>query len=167
MPAGTSVGLDTETTGLDYIKDKIVGYCLAVKSGNLYKGWYLPIRHNAYPDNLNIERATKFIQWVLRKFQTVLFNRAFDFFMMEADGIVIDSRCRSHDVQIMVWEATSERMPSLKGSYKKFCNKEVPTLIQTLLKSKSIDELETDYNFGNTDPRTSYTYGAYDPHSNP
>ena len=34
------IGLDTETTGLDFVKDKIAGVCLGYKDKTTYKGWY-------------------------------------------------------------------------------------------------------------------------------
>lgn len=39
---GKIIGFDTETTGLTYVKDHIVGFSLSVDS---YSGVYVPIRH--------------------------------------------------------------------------------------------------------------------------
>ena len=39
---GKVVGMDTETTGLSFYKDKIVGFSFAF---NDMEGWYVPIRH--------------------------------------------------------------------------------------------------------------------------
>ena len=153
----TPLGLDTETTGVDYLKDSIVGFCLSIYHKGKYKGWYLPVRHFT-ETNLPLLQTLKFIDTLCHKHPLYLFNRPFDFFFLEKEGIDL-SKVISHDVQIMVWEATSEGMPSLKGSYKTFLKKEVPTFIQTVTASTG----KVDYNFGNTDPRTSFTYAAYDP----
>ena len=57
---------------------------------------------------------------------------------------------------------TSKTLPSLKDSYKDYCNKEIPTFLETVSKGKAVD-----YNFANTDPYLTYTYGgAMDPYRN-
>lgn len=164
LPAGAYVGLDTETTGLDYYKDQVVGVCLAYKSPTTIQGFYLPIRHRDYT-NLPLERVCKFTNWIIKRFQAVLFNRSFDFSMLEKeDSITIDNPI-SHDVQILCWEATYEKFPSLKKSYRLYCKKDIDSFAATMEKSGAeIDETsENAHNFGETDPRYTFTYGAYDP----
>ncbi len=85
------VGLDTETTGLDYHKDEIVGYCLSTGKSYAkedYAGYYIPIRHS-YGNNLDVKLTTALIQEIVDNYHTVLWNRTFDNFMMEKEGIRI------------------------------------------------------------------------------
>jgi len=159
----TPVSIDTETSGLNFLKDRIAGPCIGYKDKLNYKGYYIPIRHTYHPNNLPIELVMKFINFLIHKFAVFYFNRGYDYFMLELDGIVFDKSIKSHDVQIMAWEATNEGYPSLKEYYKRFCNKTLPTFVQTVSKTLSDDDLEDKYNFMLTDPTVIYPYAAYDP----
>lgn len=169
LEKGDFVGLDTEGTGLDYYEDHIVGYSIAFKpkTSNVVVGYYLPIRHEDYK-NLSTERCNKFIFWIIRNFQTILFNRSYDFSMIEKEEEVksIPPDVVSHDVQIIVWEATYEKYPSLKKSYRLYLKKDIESFAQTMNASKEADEdesTENSHNFGQTDPRKTFEYGAFDP----
>lgn len=164
LKPGDYVGLDTETTGLDYYKDFVVGICIAYRIGKDYKGFYLPIRHRDY-DNLQLARCLKFINWILHKYQVVLFNRSFDFSMLEKEEFISLEGVKSHDVQILCWEATYTKFPSLKVFYRTYCKKEIDSFAATV-SSKRVEESETEensHNFGETDPTYTFDYGALDP----
>ena len=165
IPKGSLMGLDTETTGLDFVKDKIVGYCISFGTKNRQNGFYLPVRHTMF-NNLPNDRVVKFIQVCLRYFTSVLFNRNFDFFMLENEGIIIDEKVKSNDVQIICWEATQERYPALKQYYAKYCKKEVTDYADNFaktIKGKKTHIDPEEFNFANTNPEISYEYAAMDP----
>lgn len=161
---GDFVGLDTETTGLDYYTDYIVGICISYRIGNDYKGFYLPLRHRDY-NNLPLDRCLKFTNWILHKYQAVLFNRSFDFSMLEKEEHITLEGVRSHDVQVLCWEATYAKFPSLKVFYRTYCKKEIDSFASTV-SSRKVEESETEensHNFGETDPTYTFDYGALDP----
>lgn len=146
------VGIDTETTGLCYIKDKIVGYCFA--GGVPIQGYYVPVRHQGYAANFDPEEIVQLAQEYHDQRKTLLFNRSFDFCMMINDGFVPKLNADHHDVQIMCWLTTNEAYPSLKE------------YVNTYLKIKmqTFEETAGSFvNFGYTDPTQSYRYAALDP----
>jgi len=159
LPKGSLVGLDTETSGLDYNTDRVAGYCISCGDPSHQDGYYLPIRHYNYP-NLPEDRVVKFIQCLVNNFTLVLFNRDFDFFMMENDGITLPIQCTSRDAQILVWGVSQAPFPALKKSYEQYCG----------VKTSSFEELReleilkaASHNFMDTDPQLSYIYAATDP----
>lgn len=151
------VGLDTETSSLEYKADQIAGVCV---SGGVdyspqgYAGYYIPERHIGYSANLPVEAVSDFVQWLIDNFQTVLFNRNFDTSMLEYDGVKIPFVGGMHDAQIMAYSVFNEAYPSLKDYSRRF------------LKWDMIDFAENkakDHNFKTTDPTVSYIYAAGDP----
>lgn len=168
LPKGAPVGGDTETTGLDYYKDVVVGVCVAFLDKGWYHGVYLPVRHRDYDANLDKVRVFKFTNWLLHRFQSVWFNRSYDFSMLEKEDEVIIDNIVSHDVQIMCWEATYEKFPSLKKFYRQYCKKEIDSFAATMNASKrkeadEDDTSENEHDFSLTDPRLTFSYGAEDP----
>lgn len=150
------VGCDTETTGLSYLTDKIVGYCFSTGksySVNDYQGYYLPVRHLNY-NNLPLDKVVEVTQWVLDNFKVCFFNRPFDFSMMELDGIHCPFVGHTHDAQIMAFLVTGESFPALKPSVKKYLKLDI---------IEFSDNNATDHNFGTTDPTVTYVYAANDP----
>ena len=82
------VALDTETTGLDPLTDKIVGVCLYSPHN---KGAYIPLRHRSIitqellPNQLKPEVVTKLLK-PLETFQKdIMFNAKFDMRFMKND----------------------------------------------------------------------------------
>ena len=149
-------GLDTETTGLSYNTDFIVGYCLSggkSYSKDDYQGYYVPVRHIGYENNLDVADVNDFVQWMVDNRKVSLFNRSFDFSMMEKEGFVAPFVGHTHDVQILAHLATNESFPSLK------------TYVHNFLKMEVIEFASTvnGHNFGTTDPRISFVYAAQDP----
>lgn len=169
LKPGTFIGADTESTGLDYYRDRVVGVCLAYATKTNFIGYYLPIRHVGY-NNLPKVRVLRFTNWVLKRFQTVWFNRPYDFSMLEKEEEVSIDDPVSHDAQIMAWECLYEKYPSLKKYYRRFCKEEIDSYAATVAaqqkRKKEINEDDTEENehdFGKTDPRYTYTYAAEDP----
>ena len=116
------VGCDTETTGLDYINDHIVGVCLSggrSYSKSDYCGFYLPVRHAGYMSNLPVSAVLDLVQWVLANRTTFWWNRNFDFSMLEKEGVVLPFVGQSHDIQAMAHEVYNEKYPRLKDFAKR------------------------------------------------
>lgn len=157
LSKNTKVGLDTETTGLDFITDKVVGYCMScgnTYSKDDYAGYYFPVRHKNY-DNLELDVVVPLVQEVIDNYKTVLHNRNFDNFHMENDGIVIPFIGGMHDSQMMMHLVFGDNMPSLKKSAKDH-------LKWDMIEFTSNME-EGDFDFSNTDPTISFVYAAGDP----
>lgn len=152
-----AVGIDTETSGLDYTKCETAGYCFSGGSSYTpdgYQGYYIPVRHTDYPDNLPLERVTEVAQHLLDTRAVYLWNRNFDFTFMEKDGVKIPFVGNTHDGQVMAYLASSEPYPALKE------------YARTYLKVTTLDYASNnakDNSFASTDPRTSFVYAAFDP----
>lgn len=169
LKPGSYVGLDTETTGLDYNKDQVVGVCVArLDDTHKYVGYYLPVRHSTQDCNLPAHRVFGFTNWLIKRFRCVLFNRSYDFSMLEREEEVNITTFNHDDCQILCWESRYDKFPSLKKFYRTYCKKDIESFAETMKSSRksedSLDEIdENSHNFGETDPRYSYPYGAYDP----
>lgn len=152
-----AVGLDTETTGLDYNKDFVVGVCISCgKSYNPadYRGFYLPIRHNGYQNNLPIEEVTKLTQELIDNYTTWWWNRNFDATMLEKEGISFPCIGKTNDAQCLAHLVKNDRMPALKDFAHDYMNFEVQHYLDNNAEGNS---------FANTDPTVSFTYAAADP----
>lgn len=118
----TIVGGDTETTGLCYLNDHVVGVCLSggrSYSKSDYCGFYLPIRHAGYMSNLPVDAVFDLVQWVLDNRTTFWWNRNFDFSMIEKEGVRVPFVGQSHDIQAMAHEVYNEKYPRLKDFAKR------------------------------------------------
>lgn len=149
------VGLDTETTGLSYLSDKFVGVSISGGSGyapNSYAGYYLPVRHDRY-SNLPVSAVLKVVQHLVDNFATVFWNRNFDLFMLENEGLRVPFVGKMNDGQIMAYLLFNEPYPALKEYAKR------------LLKWQVVDFESAsggDHNFGHTNPEVSFQYAASD-----
>jgi DNA polymerase I-like protein with 3'-5' exonuclease and polymerase domains len=155
------VGMDTETTGLSFISDHMVGLCLAW--GKPLQGYYMPIRH-IVGNNLPVQDVSEFAQYCLDNKKTMLFNRNFDFSMLEKEGVNIKFLIDTHDVQPMCWMATNEGFPKLKVYIKNYLKMDVTEFGEAVDEAKvdSDGEGESSHNFGETDPSVSFIYAGFD-----
>lgn len=153
----STVGIDSETTGLSYIKDHMVGLCITACKP--MEGFYIPIRH-VIGNNLPLEQTIELAQYAISNKTTMFFNRNYDLNMLEKEGLYVPYNAKMHDVQAMCWEATNEKFPALKP------------FVRNYLKWKMLDFGEAagtdedgnaNHNFGETDPEQSYIYAALDP----
>lgn len=155
--ANILVGCDSETTGLSFVSDYVVGICLSTGrtySKADYVGYYIPLRHYGYSRNLPIKEVMEFVQFVVDNYMTAWWNRSFDFSMLEKDGFKAPFVGKTHDIQFMAHEVFNDRMPKLKDWAKRFLK------FQTI----SYDENEAENNdFGSTDPEVSFIYAGGDP----
>ena len=75
------VAIDTETTGLDPMLNKIVGICLYYPGGNAA---YIPLRHRSYitgellPGQLSVEVVAKYLSKLVGIKELEMFNAKFD-----------------------------------------------------------------------------------------
>ena len=157
LHANIIAGCDSETTGLSFVRDRVVGVCIATGktySKDDYCGYYIPIRHVGYHANLPVDLVIAFVQYVVDNYMTMWWNRSFDFSMLELDGFKAPFVGKTHDVQFMAHEIFNERYPKLKVFAKR------------LFGFKTIDFEDNNAvngNFGSLDPAVSFIYAAADP----
>lgn len=152
-----TVGIDTETTGLSFIKDKMVGLCIT--ACRPMQGFYLPVRH-VIGNNLPLDEVVEIAQYAISNKKTMFFNRNYDTTMLELDGCHIPYNADMHDVQVMCWEATNEKFPALKKFAKNYLKWKVIDFGET---AGTDEDGNANHNFGETDPEQSYIYAAMDP----
>lgn len=156
-PSNKTIGYDTETTGLDYIHDHIVGFCFGV--GSPIEGYYIPVRH-VVGNNFPVEYGLDLIRYCLESNKTLLMcNKVFDITMTEKEGVYFPFNAKIMDVQIMAHLVTQEKFPSLKKSVSKYLKYKV---IEFAEAAKNSEE-EKNYNAGDTNPEQFYLYAAADP----
>jgi len=151
------IGIDTETEGLDYVNHSVVGVCISCGSSfatTSYEGYYIPIRHYGYVNNLPVDKVIAVVQDAFDHYRTIFWNRNFDLSMLEKDGLVVPFNNHSMDAQILGHLIKSEAYPALKEYAKTYLKFEVMEFSTNGAK---------DHNFGTTDPLVSYRYGAQDP----
>lgn len=157
LHANIIAGCDSETTGLSFVRDRVVGVCIATGktySKDAYCGYYIPIRHVGHHANLPVDLVIAFVQYVVDNYMTMWWNRSFDFSMLELDGFKAPFVGKTHDVQFMAHEIFNERYPKLKVFAKR------------LFGFKTIDFEDNNAvngNFGSLDPEVSFIYAAADP----
>lgn len=119
-------GIDTETTGLDRIKDYIVGASLYVPG---MPDCYIPMKHRIplfeqpYKDQLSYEQvSTQFNR--LKNCKLIFANADFDLSMIWKDLHVDFNQACYYDV-IIAWRCLKENEPKndLKTLYNKYVNK--------------------------------------------
>lgn len=155
LPKGSLVGLDSETTGLDFIKNEIVGVCLsAFNSQGVQVGAYLPVRHSGYAHNLDKDTVFELCKYCIENHQTCLWNRAFDFGMLEREIGEIYWKNQSVSAQVAFYLGMTQPYPKLKDSYRLLFPRADVTIF---------NEVSESHNFGETNPELSYIYAASDP----
>lgn len=150
------VGVDTEDTGLHYGVDKVVGVCIACGHSTQakdYHGFYLPIRHTTYENNLPIDAVIGLTQWFVDNFKTIWWNRNYDFTMLEQDGLQCPFIGKSHDAQCLAHLVKGESYPALKDYAHDYLKYNVIEFSENKAENN---------NFGSTDPRVTYIYAAQD-----
>lgn len=153
----TKVGLDTETMGLDYATHDVAGYCISCGksySPKDYHGFYIPVRHRGYPNNISLPEVVSFVQHIVDTYKTIFWNRNFDATMMEKDGVKIPFIGKMHDSQILAHLIYGESYPALKDYAKRILKWQVMDFD---------DNKAVNHDFTTTDPRISFQYAAGDP----
>ena len=154
------VAIDTETTGLDPLLDKIVGLCLYTPG---QKAAYVPINHVSYVTGVRVENQLTEAQ-VAKCFNTLLRTSHIDIIMFNAkfDIRVIRNQLGVKDIYC-TWDAylaakllnENEESHGLKQLHKKYClNGEGDAF--------SFDALFKGISFDKIPITTGYLYAAHD-----
>ena len=152
-----NIGIDTETSGLDFNKDNIAGICISAGHGygpQQYHGFYLPIRHIGYQNNLPIPQVIAFVQSIIDNYPSVWWNRDYDATMLEKEGIKFPCVGKTHDAQCMAHLVKGESYPALKDFAHDYLHFDVLHYSDNNAENNS---------FKTTDPTVSYVYAAADP----
>ena len=144
-----SLSLNVETTGFDYVKDEIVGVSIGVeRNDKSIDSYYIPLRHKNYNANIDLRDTMGFVQNLISNKRVLLFNRPFMFFFFEKEGVVCDLN-KTHDVQIMLYLATSKSCPSRTEYAKLF----IPNI--------EIFDLDlSQQNFSQFNPETAFVFST-------
>lgn len=100
------VAIDTESTGLNLRADKvnggtiskIVGWCLA---HDVDHGYYVPVRHHDYDDNLPVKVVNKHITRLLAGAKAVYHRFKYDGEIMRGEGIIQEDPEAWEDTQLL------------------------------------------------------------------
>lgn len=146
----TYLSYDSETTGLNPFKHKIVGVSLSWKEN---QGIYIPIRHryNNYPDS---KEVFQLIQELADEYTFLAHNAKFDINFLEQEGVTVKK------YEDTMWSIkahnSNEKSIGLKQAAKRVLGLtmiELPELFQGKRK---------EYNFDEVDPEIGLPYAAAD-----
>lgn len=140
------VAFDTETTGLTFFKDEIVGFSFSFEP---YSAYYVPVRHKT-GDNLPVECFNFFYEECLMKKTVLLFNALFDCYMLAAElpNKILDvQKLKIFEVQVLVYSADSDvPRKNLKWASQHYLGRKSPTFDETLIQLNS-SEIQTAYKY--------------------
>lgn len=122
------VGFDTETTGLSFFKDYIVGFSFSFDD---MSGYYVPLRHKT-GINASIDLLYYFYEHCLKKKNVLMYNVIFDCFMLAGERL--DVLClKIFDVLCLTYCLDSDSpSKNLKTSALRYLGREVPTFDEVL-----------------------------------
>lgn len=129
------IAFDTETTGLTFFRDKIVGFSFSFDG---YSGYYVPLRHTK-GDNLPIESFKWFYEEVLLKKVVLMFNSNFDCFMIQGEGCD-PFAIRKFDCMVIIYNMdTGALVKNLKFSADWYLGRKAPTFEETVMQQQIVD----------------------------
>ena len=114
----TEFSFDTETDGLSWDR-RWIGFSFAVKIGDVYMGWYVPLYHekgddlfSPMPSNAPLEDADKLIRKIFKPANKVwIHNAKFDLKVLRNEGYDIENlSCEILDTLCVSWLLEPERM---------------------------------------------------------
>ena len=138
-----ALAVDTETHSLSYDPGKIAGFSFA-HSDQPNIGYYAPINHTGYEDNLPYQPALDRLYGKLRTTLTIYWNYLFDAAQIEAQGYDLDPAkgCRFIDAMITTWLLdTNWARVNLKWAESHFLGWERPHFTDVLGGAVSLAEL--------------------------
>ena len=83
------IAIDTETTGVDYDKDYVVGMSLTLPKAD--KHYYIPVRHNVDDPQLKANIVFPSLKDAIESKQLIGHNIRFDYHMLAKEGIFLDN----------------------------------------------------------------------------
>lgn len=123
------ISFDTETTGLDLLKDHIVGISASYEPK---LGFYIPIRHEVGKEhNLDPKYVLDSLIDVIKRKSTIWFNWKFDRQMLEKEGYKIRDNAYWDMQPIVFLTDTNVRYPDLKSTEKHFLGWSRPNFEET------------------------------------
>lgn len=150
--------LDTETTGLNFEKDHIVGFSMSLKKAN--KHYYIPIRHTTGEKQLSPEYVLPRIKCILEnpKYKQILHNCKFDYQMFYKEDIKLAN----------IYMDTQEAMKVLNENEMSYALKTIATKYGKWFgfneKSSKYDELFGNGGFEGTPLKYARYYAIKDTH---
>lgn len=155
-----TISIDTETTGLDPLTDKIVGLCIYTPNE---KTAYIPINHVSYVTGLRVDgqlteaQVKSELEWAFSQvyLNVIMFNAAFDMRVIKNQLHFDNIHCD--------WDAylasrilnENEQSNSLKPLYAKY-------VLQGKEDAFKFDDLFKGISFAQVPIKTAYLYAAHD-----
>jgi DNA polymerase I len=137
IKSAKSIAFDTETTGLDFLKDSVVGFSISIEGG---KSYYCFIEHDNKKVCLGREKSDEMIKSIFQCSTVFLYNARFDIRMVKMRMSIDISLANIVDSQALVHLVdTNNKMPSLKDSSLQFLGIEQPTFEDMMGGDKNAD----------------------------
>lgn len=153
------ISIDTETTGLDPLQDKLVGICIYTLD---MKAAYIPVNHISYITGLKVEEQLpleilkqEFQQIVDNDVRVVMFNAAFDIRFMHQIGVKLHCEWDCYLAARCLNENEGAGNNGLKPLHRKY-------VLNGEGDAFSFDELFKGITFDKIPIKTGYIYAAHD-----
>ena len=140
IPSDAVVAFDTETTGLDSLREKIVGFSFCYQEGAAY---YVPIGHFylGIIDQIPFEEAKKALQ-ILSKHRIVVHNFKYDFEIIKHNfGIELECYC---DTMVLAWLYESDKPVGLDKLALRYFSHEMIAFKDVVKKGEDFSQVELE-----------------------
>jgi hypothetical protein len=152
------MAVDTETTGLSYFKDNIVGLSFGFDA---YTGYYIPFRH-LVGDNAEEGLLNYFFEKFMLHFINIFYNATFDLFMFMGEGLKVDG-LKCFDVRTLVFNADSNVgvQMSLKDAARHYLGRSPQSFEDTVGGKVRFNAISPDEGLNYAVADVANTYGLY------